>query len=114
MSESGCVPQDLSKHVGLSWAYNKSTQLKGRYAEFDISTLISIAEETAGNGAVCSQITKFPEGNFNRVFMVTMQDGRQLVVKIPNANSGPSRLTTASEVATMTYVWMLRPASFPS
>ncbi|KAJ9297731.1 hypothetical protein DTO217A2_8554 [Paecilomyces variotii] len=33
-----------------------------------------------------------------------MEDGRQLVVKIPNPNAGPAHYTTASEVATMQFV----------
>ncbi|KAG2026398.1 hypothetical protein GB937_001908 [Aspergillus fischeri] len=33
-----------------------------------------------------------------------MQDGLELVVKIPNPNAGASHYTTASEVATMQYV----------
>jgi hypothetical protein len=33
-----------------------------------------------------------------------MENGRQLVVKIPNPNAGPAHYTTASEVATMQFV----------
>ena len=33
-----------------------------------------------------------------------MQDGSEVVVKIPNPNAGPSHYTTTSEVATMQYV----------
>jgi len=49
-------------------------------------------------------VSKLSEGNFNKVFLATMQNGKQLIVKIPNPNSGPAHYTTASEVATMQFV----------
>jgi hypothetical protein len=44
------------------------------------------------------------EGNFNKSFLVTMTDGREVVAKIPNPNAGRPHFNTASEVATMDYV----------
>ncbi|KAH8704499.1 kinase-like domain-containing protein [Phaeosphaeriaceae sp. PMI808] len=49
-------------------------------------------------------ITKLPEGNFNKTFIATMQDGRELIARLPNPNAGRPHYTTASEVATMAYV----------
>lgn len=69
-----------------------------------MNALITVAKEAAGNNAVCIDVTKLPEGNFNKAFLATMRDGQQLVVKIPNPNAGPIHHTTASEVATMDYV----------
>ncbi|KNG89417.1 hypothetical protein ANOM_001889, partial [Aspergillus nomiae NRRL 13137] len=77
--------------------------LQNRYVSFDLNALIKIAEEAAGDDAVCVNISKLPKGNFNKAFLATMQDGRELVVKIPHPNAGPSHYTTASEVATMQY-----------
>ncbi|KAF2426322.1 hypothetical protein EJ08DRAFT_671908 [Tothia fuscella] len=47
---------------------------------------------------------KLPEGNFNKTFLARMQDGRQIIARLPNPNAGRSQCTTASEVATMDYV----------
>ncbi|KXG46553.1 Aminoglycoside phosphotransferase [Penicillium griseofulvum] len=69
-----------------------------------MDALIHVVEEAAGYGSVCVDVTKLPEGNSNKVFVITMQDGKQLIVKIPNPNSGPAHYTTASEVATMQFV----------
>lgn len=43
------------------------------------------------------------EGGFNRVFILTMDNGRRVVARVPTGIAGPSRLTTNSEVATMSY-----------
>ncbi len=51
------------------------------------------------------KIEKLPEGNFSRVFFaLTMDDGRDLIAKLPDPNAGQPHLTTASEVAKMDYV----------
>jgi hypothetical protein len=52
----------------------------------------------------CVIVEKLAEGMFNKVFLMTMDDGREVIAKVPNPNAGPSDLTTASEVATMDYV----------
>ncbi|ORY16031.1 hypothetical protein BCR34DRAFT_640576 [Clohesyomyces aquaticus] len=47
---------------------------------------------------------KLHEGNFNKMFLITGDGGRELVAKIPNPNVGQTHFTTASEVATMDHV----------
>jgi hypothetical protein len=63
-----------------------------------------VAEEAAGPDACCIEISKLPERNFNKAFLVKMRDGLQVIVRIPNPNAGKPHYTTASEVATMEYV----------
>ncbi|GAB1208000.1 hypothetical protein APSETT445_006737 [Aspergillus pseudonomiae] len=104
---SNCDPGDLYTYSAQRWIWSKAQQLQNRYVSFDLNALIKIVEEAAGDNAVCVNISKLPEGNFNKAFLATMQDGRELVVKIPNPNAGPSHYTTASEVATMQYVFAL-------
>ncbi|PLB50315.1 hypothetical protein P170DRAFT_380891 [Aspergillus steynii IBT 23096] len=100
---SDCDLEDLYAYSAQRWIWNEAQQLRSRYVSFDLNALIRIAEKAAGNNAVCINVSKLPEGNFNKAFLVTMQDGLELVVKIPNPNAGPSHYTTASEVATMQY-----------
>lgn len=47
---------------------------------------------------------KYVEGQYNKTFLITFDDGSEVVAKLPNPNAGPKLLTTASEVATMEYV----------
>lgn len=48
--------------------------------------------------------SKSSSGAYNRVFLLTMDTGAEVIAKLPFPNSGPPRLTTASEVATMDYL----------
>jgi serine/threonine protein kinase len=100
-----CTSKDLYAYTAQRWMWDEPRQLRSRYVWFDLNALIRAAEKAAGEDAVCADVSKLPEGNFNKAFLVTMRDGRQLVVKIPNPNAGPSHYTTASEVATMAYVF---------
>lgn len=47
---------------------------------------------------------KFREGQYNKVFQLVMDNGAEVVAKVPNPNAGPAYYTTASEVATMDFV----------
>jgi hypothetical protein len=99
-----CNVEDLYTYSAQRWIWNEEQQLRSRYVSFNLDALIQVAQEAAGDNAVCVNISKLPEGNFNKAFLVTMQDGLELVVKIPNPSAGASHYTTASEVATMQYV----------
>lgn len=48
--------------------------------------------------------TKFREGEYNKAFLLAMDNGAEVVAKIPNPNAGPAYYTTASEVATIDWV----------
>lgn len=101
---TGSDLESVSHYSAQRWLWNEPEQLGRRYIQFDMNALIDIAEKAAGHDAVCLNLSRLPEGNFNKAFLATMQDGKQLVVKMPNPNSGPANYTTASEVATMQFV----------
>lgn len=86
------------------WLWNETEQLQRRYLRFDIEALIRAGEDAAGPGAKCVEVTKLPEGNFNKTFLLTMRYGQELIARLPNPNAGRPHYTTASEVATMDYV----------
>jgi hypothetical protein len=46
------------------------------------------------------KLLKCVEGLHKKVFVLTMDNSREVVVKVPNPNAGPAFYTTASEVAT--------------
>lgn len=52
----------------------------------------------------CVAVTKCPEGMYTKAYILRMNDGREVVTKVPNPNAGVPHYTTASEVATMEFV----------
>lgn len=70
---------------------------------FDMNKLARVAADSVG-AAQCVSIKKHPDGMFNKAFLISMDDGQEVIAKVPNPNAGISHLTTASEVATMDFV----------
>lgn len=47
---------------------------------------------------------KVTEGGFNKIFLFTMDNGYEVIARIPTPIAGPAHYTTASEVATMDFL----------
>lgn len=84
------------------WLHRNKLQQESRRIDFDFSAL---CDKVVGLCPGASRTVRWDknDGGFNRVFIVTMDNGIKVVVKLPTRVAGPSRLTTNSEVATMTY-----------
>ena len=92
-------------HEAASLLMNEMSQ---RYVRFDLDELARLAAEAVGS-KFCVSIEKYPDGMYNKALLLTMDDGTQAVAKIPNPNAGRPHLTTASEVATMEFVFLVQP-----
>ena len=79
-----------------------------RYVRFDMNRLSQIAAESVG-AEKCISIEKYPDGQYNKAFVITMDNSREVVAKVPNPNAGLPHFTTASEVATMSFVSLFNP-----
>lgn len=97
-------PEAFNRFTSGRWLWNERQQLAGRHVKFDLSTLLQQAASAVGSQS-CSHVLKISEGQFNKVFQLTMDDGLEIIAKLPNPNAGRPHFTTASEVATMDFVW---------
>jgi len=77
--------------------------LQRREIKFDLNRPARVAADSVG-AAQCISIKKYPDGMFNKALLMSMNNGREVVVKVPNPNAGVPHFTTASEVATMDFV----------
>ncbi|OGM49765.1 hypothetical protein ABOM_001786 [Aspergillus bombycis] len=96
----------LWRSIGLRQVVGFGTsgqQLACRYVTFDLSTLLQLAASAVGSRS-CTQVLKISEGQYNKVFQLTMDDGRMVIAMLPNPNAGRPHFTTASEVATMDFL----------
>ncbi|DAA73868.1 TPA_exp: Uncharacterized protein A8136_3854 [Trichophyton benhamiae CBS 112371] len=67
-----------------------------------MNELAAIAVKATG-ATKCIDVEKCPDGLYNKAFLLTMDNGKEVIGKIPNPNAGPAHLTIASEVATMEF-----------
>jgi hypothetical protein len=84
------------------WLYNEQLQLERRYVKFNVPALQQAAGQVLGTR--CIQMTKLPEGMYNKVFSLRMENGEEVLARIPNPNAGHSRYCVGSEVATLDFV----------
>jgi hypothetical protein len=91
------------RYTSGRWLWNEEQQLRDRYKAFNVTKLQNLAAKAIGADS-CASITKLAEGGFNKVFRLIMNDGKSVLARIPNPNTGPAFYTTASEVATMEFV----------
>lgn len=81
---------------------DENENLRKREVVFDMNELAKVAADSVG-AAQCVDIRKFADGMFNKAFLMLMDDGQEVVAKVPNPNAGRAHYTTASEVATMDF-----------
>lgn len=93
----------LNRFTSGRWLWNKQQQFACRNVKFGLSTLVQIAASAVGARS-CTHVLKISEGQYNKVLQLTMDDGRDIIAKLPNPNAGRPHFTTASEVATMDFV----------
>lgn len=98
-----CDVEHFYRYTSGRWLWNENYQLNRRYVKFNLVGLLNVSA-TAIGARSSVKIEKLPEGNFSKAFLITMDDGRELIAKIPNPNAGRLHFTTASEAATMNYV----------
>ncbi|XPS68903.1 hypothetical protein M3J09_001183 [Ascochyta lentis] len=73
-----------------------------RHVRFNVNELARCAAEAVG-AKTCVNISKYPDGMYNKSMLLTMDNGSRVVAKVPNPNAGLPHFTTASEVATMDF-----------
>lgn len=52
----------------------------------------------------CMRVQKCADGMFNKAYIFTLDNDKQVIGKVPNPNAGIPHYTTASEVATLDFV----------
>ncbi|EER37827.1 phosphotransferase enzyme family protein [Histoplasma capsulatum H143] len=99
--ESPCngTNDELFIYTSGRFLYNEQRRLEERRINFDVAALKHAAEQHVGQGKI-TNLRKLAEGGFNRVFLLTTEDGFQAVAKVPYMITVPKHYTTASEVAT--------------
>ncbi|WEW57142.1 hypothetical protein PRK78_002603 [Emydomyces testavorans] len=96
---------DFFRYTRSRFLCDEDKNLSQRYVRFNVEELAKIAAEVVGPGTrCCVKVEKLADGMYNKALLLTMDDGIQVVGKVPNPNAGLPHLTTASEVATTDFV----------
>jgi hypothetical protein len=95
----------LFSYTSGRYLFNEKLRLREHYVEFNVEALKTAASASLAyqHGSV-TNISKLAEGGFNRVFTLTMEDGFEVIAKIPYHIAVPEYFATASEAATLAFL----------
>lgn len=96
------VGYDPFAYTSGRWLHRDELERNSRHVQFNFSALCERVISLCPGAANITDHEK-KEGGFNKVFIFTMDTGSRVVARIPTRIAGPPRLTTNSEVATITY-----------
>jgi len=82
---------------------NEAHELSIRRVQYDVDELARVAAQSV-DASECVAISKYPDGLYNKALLLTMNNGKEVVAKVPQPNAGVAHYTIASEVATMEFV----------
>ncbi|KAI3394042.1 hypothetical protein diail_3307, partial [Diaporthe ilicicola] len=94
---------DPYEYTNGRWLRADAAQRDARRVKFDFPALCQKAISSALGAKEILECSKV-EGNFNRAFIIRLDNGTKVVARVPFSVAGPSRLVTNSEVATMAYI----------
>lgn len=92
----------LSSYTSGRWLWDEASQLRKRYQPFNVDELKKSSASSV-NAESCVKIIKLPEGAYNKTFLLTMDNGAEVIAKIPNPYL-PQKFAIASEVATLDFL----------
>lgn len=101
----GSPHHDLFNYTSGLWLVNNDLRLAERRHEFNDYELRRLAAQSVGRTLQdVDTMVKLDEGGFNRIFLITMVDGFQMIARIPYPVTEPKFYAVASEVATMAFL----------
>lgn len=93
---------DPYEYTSGRWLTADAAQRDARRVKFDFATLCQNAINSSPGASKILKGVKL-EGNFNRAFILHLDNGSSVVARIPFPVAGPPWLVTHSEVATIAY-----------
>ena len=94
---------DIFNYTRCRFVCDESYEKSQRYIRLNVNEPSRAAVETVGAKS-CVTVEKYPDGMYNKTMLLTMDNGTQVVTKVPNLNFGKPHFITAREVATMNFV----------
>ncbi|DAA72768.1 TPA_exp: Uncharacterized protein A8136_5437 [Trichophyton benhamiae CBS 112371] len=82
---------------------DEKEQLSKRHVRFNMNELAQEAAKAVG-AKYCINVEKCADGMFNKAYIFTLDNDKQVIGKVPNPNAGIPHYTTASEVATLDFM----------
>ncbi|KAJ3513593.1 hypothetical protein NLJ89_g2868 [Agrocybe chaxingu] len=94
--------EDLFKFTSGRWIHNEKKELEKSYHRLNVDALKRIAASSAGANSV-SDIKKLTESEFHKDFLLSLDNGKEVIARLPLPNAAPPYLIAANQVASMDF-----------
>ncbi len=94
--------EELFEYNNGRFLLDEKQQYSRRYVKFNVQKLCEKVSSITEHGAPVCKIDKM-EGGFSKALLMTIEDGAEVVAKIPNPTAGRAKYSTASEAAVLQY-----------
>lgn len=95
----------LFNYTSGAWLVNNKLRHAERKHVFNDQALLRLAAQSVGRDpSDVETMVKIGEGGFNRIFLIAMYDGFQMIARVPYPITRPKSYAVASEVATMDFL----------
>ncbi|KAJ5392521.1 phosphotransferase family protein [Penicillium cosmopolitanum] len=95
--------KELFRYTEGRWLVGDDLNQELRYVKFDVHELCRRAAEDVGDGTKVIRVDKIPSLN-SRVFLLTMDDEKEIIAKVKCPITGPVMMTTISEATTLAFL----------
>ncbi|KAL1846540.1 hypothetical protein Plec18170_009119 [Paecilomyces lecythidis] len=94
--------EQLFEYTNGRFLVNEARERARRYATFNVDVLCSLVSSLPSISSPILKIDKM-EGGFNKALLMTAENGKEVITKIPLPQIVPPKYVTASEVATLDF-----------
>ncbi|RDW68809.1 phosphotransferase family protein [Aspergillus mulundensis] len=99
--------EQLFEYTNGRFLVNEKHEVSKRYVKFDLEALCTVVSSLPSVGSPISTIDKL-EGGFSKALLMTAENGKEVITKIPCPSIVPAEYSTASEAASLEYGKVLR------
>jgi hypothetical protein len=88
---------DLFNYTRGCFVCDEGYEMSQRQVRFNVNELARSTAEAIGAKS-CVSVEKYPDGMYSKSMLLTMDNGSQVVAKVPNPNAGTPHFTTVKEL----------------
>ena len=90
--------EDHFRFTGGRFLSSEAHEMAQHYVKLNADSLARLAAKAVGSKS-CVKIEEYSEHNYNKIFYLTMEEGKQAVANIPTAMLGPQFLPVVGPTA---------------
>ena len=81
-SESSTSHNNFFEYTSGRWIHDETQQMSRRYRQFNVEALKKVSAEACGAQTVVG-IEKIAEGSYNKIFNIKVDNGKEVIARIP-------------------------------